>query len=65
MDVKFVEQQLSFKVNFIKELFMNCSMCEKDEPSTCNRPITMGGLGEAETQPICDKCYEKILSASA
>lgn len=40
---------------------MECSVCGKEEPSTCERPVTFGGPGEAQTQPICDSCYDKIL----
>lgn len=46
-----------------KEKFMDCSICGKEESSTCDRPITLGGLGEAKTRPICDKCYGKMHDA--
>jgi len=44
-----------------KEDFMKCSICGEEQVSTCERPITLGGLGEAKTQPICDDCYAKML----
>jgi hypothetical protein len=40
---------------------MKCSICNEEEISTCERPITLGGPGVAKTQPICDKCYDKML----
>ena len=38
---------------------MKCSICGEDKASTYDRPITLGGLGQAKTKPICDECYLK------
>lgn len=37
---------------------MKCSVCGEDKASSCLRPITLGGLGQAETAPICDDCRD-------
>ena len=41
---------------------MKCSLCGEEEPSTCERPITLGNPGQAQTQAICDKCYDETLT---
>lgn len=38
---------------------MKCSICGKEKASVCERPITMGGPGKAETQPICHECHSE------
>jgi len=36
---------------------MKCSICNEEKASTCDRPITLGGPKQAQTQRICDDCY--------
>ena len=40
---------------------MKCSICKKEEVSTCPRPLGLGGVGRVETKPICDKSYLEML----